>query len=134
MPVTIESRLQRIQVFNLAHASFCEEACACSDIVVTAVHEDPRTGQRARRAVPRKAAASLTLLARERKEGLPDAILRVPEFAAAIARGHVRVVEQTAGRPPQPAPVAPAAAQQPALEPSAAAAALPKTPAPEPPR
>ena|SRR5215831_1434656 len=137
MPVTIESRLRQIQVFNLAHTSFCKEACACTDIVVMGVHEDPRTGQRARRALPRKVAASLTLLARERREGLPDVVLRVPEVAAAIARGHVRVIEQTAERPPQPAPPAPPAAPRPAVGPPApgdAAAAPPKTPAPEPAR
>ena len=67
---------------------------------------------------------SLTLLARERKAGLPSVLLEVPEIRAAIASGHVRVVEQV----PDPAPT-------PAAMPAAATvvphAAVPAPAAPE---
>lgn len=100
MPVTIESRLRQMQVFNLEHDSYCRaDACACSDITAIVVEENPRTGERAPRHIPKKAPGSLTLLARERKEGLPSAVLDVPDVKAAVARGHVRVVEQTPDGP-----------------------------------
>lgn len=119
MPVTIESRLRQMQVFNLEHASYCREACACSDITTTVVEENPRTGERAARRIEKKSPASLTLLALERRAGLPTALLDVPDVKAAIARGHVRVVEQLPDAPP-PAP-APATTLH-----DAVAAALPK--------
>ena len=74
------------------------------------VDENPRTGERAPRRVTRRAPGSLTLLARERRQGLPDSVLQVAEVRAAIDRGAVRVLEQTQVRPrrvpvPAPAPV-----------------------------
>lgn len=96
MPVTLESRIRRMQVFNLEHAAFCAGSdCACSDITAVIVEHNPRTGERAPRHVTKKAPASLTLLALERRDGLRDSIVSVPEVRAAIDRGLVRVVEQT---------------------------------------
>ncbi len=96
MPVILESRLRQIQVFNLDHEAYCTGAkCACSEVTAIVLDENPRTGERAPRRVTRRAPASLTLLARERRAGLPESVLRVPEVSAAIARGFVRVVEQT---------------------------------------
>lgn len=110
MPVTLENRIRRMQVFNLEHGTFCAGGeCACSDITTVVVEHNPRTGERAPRRLTKKAPASLTLLALERREGLRDSIVAVPEVRAAIARGLVRVVQQT----PVPAPdlvPAPAAA------------------------
>lgn len=96
MPVTLENRIRRMQVFNLEHAAFCAGGdCACSDITAVIVEHNPRTGERAPRHVTKKAPASLTLLALERRDGLRDSIVSVPEIRAAIDRGLVRVVEQT---------------------------------------
>src|SRR5262249_16758373 len=95
MPVTLESRVRQMQVFNLPHGAYCKERCACSERTVMVVEVNPRTGERAPRSVTRKTPGSLTLLARERRAELPSAILDVPEVKAAIARGRVRVVEQT---------------------------------------
>lgn len=101
MPVTLESRTRRMQVFNLEHAAYCGAGeCACSDVTTVIVEHNPRTGERAPRRITRKAPASLTLLALERREGLRDSIALVPEVRAAIARGFVRVVTQS----PAPAP------------------------------
>lgn len=105
MPVTLESRLRQMQVFNLEHDAFCEKGpCVCLDITTTVLEENPRTGERAPRRITKKAPAALTLLARERQGDLPDAVLQVPEVRAAIERGHVRVVEQTPATPVSPGP------------------------------
>ena len=96
MPVTIESRLRQIQVFNLDHDTFCRPgACGCSDLSVLVLDENPRTGERAQRRVEKKVPDSLTLLARERRAGLPNRLLDVAEVRAAVALGHVRIIEQT---------------------------------------
>ena len=109
MPVTIENRLRQLQVFNLDHDAFCRPgACACSNLTVLVVDENPRTGERAQRRVEKKAPGSLTLLALERRAGLPVRLLDVPEVKAAIARGHVRIVEQAPDAMPGPDPVHPA--------------------------
>jgi hypothetical protein len=89
-----------MQVFNLEHDAYCGAECACSDITTTVVEHNPRTGERAPRHLTKKAPASLTLLALERRAGLREAIVAVPEVRAAIEQGHVRVVEQTS--PPTP--------------------------------
>jgi hypothetical protein len=114
MPVTIESRVRQMQVFNLPHDTYCADGdCACSDTTLVVLDENPRTGERAPRRVTRKTPDSLTLLARERLVDLPMAILDVPEVKAAIARGLVRIVEQKPDTPPPkpaPPPVPPPAA------------------------
>jgi hypothetical protein len=103
MPVTLENRLRQMQVFNLVHEAYCREgACACSEVEVVVVEENPRTGERAPRRVSRRAAAALTLLAREVRPGLPDAVLDVLDVRAAVARGQLRVVRQG----PEPTPAA----------------------------
>jgi hypothetical protein len=97
MPVTLESRLRQIQVFNLPHEVFCKSGeCACTDVPIVSVALNPRTGERASRQSTRRVCASLTLLAGERRSGLPAAVLDVPEIRAAISRHAVRVVEQSA--------------------------------------
>lgn len=107
MPVTLENRLRQMQVFNLVHEAFClGRECSCSDVTVVVTDENPRTGERAPRRVPRKVPTALTLLAREVRKGLPDAVLRVPDIRAAIERGILRVVAQDAEPLPAPAPVA----------------------------
>ncbi len=96
MAVTLENRLRQMQVFNLNHEVYCTgAACACSQVTTVVVDENPRTGERAPRRVTRRAPGSLTLLARERRDGLANSILEVPEVRAAIARGHLRVVAQS---------------------------------------
>lgn len=103
MPVTLESRLRQIQVFNLEHAAYCGAGtCVCSDITTVVLEENPRTGERAPRHISKKVPSAMTLLARERQGGLPDAVLQVPDVRAAIDRGFVRVVEQTPVEPPSP--------------------------------
>jgi len=96
MPVTLESRIRRMQVFNLEHDAYCAAGeCACSDITTVVVEHNSRTGERAPRHVTKKAPAALTLLALERRDGMRESIVSVPEVRAAIDRGLVRVVEQT---------------------------------------
>lgn len=99
MSLTLENRLRQMQIFNLPHDPFCRDECVCSDMTVVVIDENPRTGDRAPRHISKKAPASMTLLALERKENLPNGLLDVPDVKAAIARGHVRIVEQTPDSP-----------------------------------
>ena len=129
MPITLESRVRRMQVFNLPHEAFCKGACACSETTVVVVAEHPRTGDRAPKHVAKRVPPSMTWLARERRAGLPSVLLEVPDVKAAIARGYLRVVEQTpdaADVPAALAPIAPAPASP--SSPTAAAPSSPTTP------
>jgi hypothetical protein len=126
MPVTLESRTRRMQVFHLAHDVLCRGRCACSEVTVVVTAENPRTGERAPRQLQKKVPSSITLLARERKPGLPSAVLELAEVKSAIARGYLRIVEQTpddpAGLRTDPGPPAPSS-NAPASTPSAPPAA-----------
>jgi hypothetical protein len=95
MPVTVQSRARRMQVFHLPHEVFCRGQCACTEVTVVVVAENSRTGERAPKQLRKKIAGSITLLALERKAGLPAAVLELAEVKAAIGRGYLRVVEQT---------------------------------------
>ena len=125
MPVTLESRFRRIQVFHLSHDVFCRGRCACGEVTVVVTAENPRTGERAPRQLQKKVPGSITILARERKPGLPSAVLELGEVKVAIARGYLRIVEQTPDGASQPkmesTPPAPSA-NAPASTPSAPAA------------
>ena len=130
MPVTLESRARRMQIFHLPHDVFCRDRCACAEVAVVVVAENPRTGERAPKHVRKKVPGSLTFLALERKPGLPSALIEVAEVKAAIGRGYLRIIEQTPDKPAAPAaaenapPHAPApAANAPSRSPTPAAAA-----------
>jgi len=103
MPITLESRVRRMQVFNLPHEAFCRDGCACSQTTVVVTAENPRTGERARKHVVKTVPASMTWLAGERRDGLPAALLEVPDVKAAIDRGHLRLAKQTPDPAPEPA-------------------------------
>lgn len=107
MPVGLHNRERRMQVFNLPHELYCTASgqCGCREQRVTTVEEDPMTGDRRPRSQVRRLAASLTLLAREKREGLPEAVLKIPEVKRAVDAGQLRVL--TPERPaPAPAPAA----------------------------
>lgn len=148
MPVTLESWSRRMQIFHLSHDVFCRDRCACTEVTVVVTAENPRTGERAPRPLQKKVPGSITLLARERKPGLPSRLLELAEVKTAIARGYLRLIEQTpddASRPktgmtPAPAsaeaaPGAPAVGQAPGSSSPAAAASTggKKQPEKEPP-
>ena len=103
MPVTLESRARRMQVFHLPHDVFCRDRCTCAEVAVVVVAENPRTGERAPKHVRKKVPGSLTFLALERKPGLPSALIEVAEVKAAIGRGYLRIIEQTPDKPAAPA-------------------------------
>jgi hypothetical protein len=104
MPITLESRVRRMQVLNLPHEAFCRDRCACTETTVVVVAENPRTGDRAPKRVSKKLPTSMTWLALERRAGLSRVLLEVPDVKAAIAQGHLRLVEQAPD--PVPAPTA----------------------------
>ena len=95
MPVTLESRSRRMQVFYLPHEVCCRDRCACANVAVFVVAEHPRTGERARKKVVKRVPGSITFLARERKENVPAALLELAQVKAAISRGYLRIVAQT---------------------------------------
>jgi hypothetical protein len=90
-------------VFNLPHEVACRDECGCSETTVFVTAENPRTGDRARQRVAKQVPTSLTWLALERRAGLPSHLLDVPDIQAALAAGHLRLVEQTPDSSPQPA-------------------------------
>lgn len=126
MPVTLESRARRIQVFHLPHDVFCRDRCACAEVTVVVVAENPRTGDRAPKHMRKKVPSSLTFLALERKPGLPSTLLEVAEVKAAIGRGYLRIVEQTSDKPAAPTAAESASSHSPAP----AASELAHSPAP----
>ena len=135
MPITLESRVRRMQVFNLPHEAFCKDACGCSETTVVIVAENPRTGDRAPKHVAKRVPASMTWLARERRAGLPSVLLEVPDVKAAIGRGYLRVVEQSPDVADATATSTPASPAPAARSPPAAAAPSSRTapsPAPRP--
>ena len=117
MPVTLENRLRRLQVFNLPHETNCRHHCACAELALVVVEQNPRTGELAPRRVIRRVPDSLTLLALERRAGLPAAVLDAPEVRNAITLGHIVVREHS----PDSGAVAVAAAASPAAGPPQAA-------------
>lgn len=94
MPVTLESRARRMQVFLLPHDVFCRDQCACAEVTVVVIAENPRTGERAPKHVLKTVPGSITFLALERKPGLPSVLLELAQVKAAIGRGYLRVIEQ----------------------------------------
>ncbi len=105
MPLTLQSRARRMQVFHLPHDVWCRDRCACEDVTTVAVAENRRTGERARQQLTKRVPGSMTFLALERKQGQPAALLSVAEIKAAIDRGYLRVVEHTPDAAVAPAPV-----------------------------
>jgi hypothetical protein len=87
---TLRNRSHRTQSYNLPHDPYCTDGtCRCADIVRHATVHDPGTGRVGVAQSPRKVAASVSFLASEVKEGLPDTMLKCPEIASAIARGEL---------------------------------------------
>lgn len=102
MPVILQSRARRMQVFHLLHDVVCRDRCACDEVTAVTVAENPRTGERARKQLRKKVPGSITFLALEQKRGLSSALLELAQVRAAIDRGYLRVVEHTADVAPTP--------------------------------
>jgi hypothetical protein len=117
-----------MQVFHLVHDVFCRDRCACAEVAVVAVAENPRTGERAPKHLNKKVPGSITFVALERKPSLPSTVLELAQVKAAIGRGYLRVVEQTADKAAAPAAAA-AVPASPAHSPALAASAPPPAPA-----
>lgn len=132
MPVTLESRSRRMQVFHLPHEVCCRDRCTCAEVAVFVVAEHPRTGERARKRVVKRVPGSITFLARERKPDLPAALLELSQVKAAIGRGYLRIVAQAPDGSAKPeaaaghtAPPAPGQPTQPAAAASSATGLAP---------
>jgi hypothetical protein len=127
MPLTLQSRARRMQVFHLPHDVWCRGRCACEEVTTVAVAENRRTGERARQQLTKKVPGSMTFLALERKQGLPAALLGIAEIKAAIDRGYLRVVEHTPDAVVAPVPSSGAAGAAPPSSSGSASAAPPSS-------
>ena len=97
MAVTLESRVRRMQVFNLEHEAYCQgPECCCSEMAMLVSDHNPITGEKGLRPITKRVPGSLTLLALDRMTGLPDAVVNVSELREAIARGFVHVTTEGA--------------------------------------
>jgi hypothetical protein len=96
MSIVIKNMERRMRVINLPHETFCKAAgkCSCTRETVTTVVHDSKTGERSPVSRVKRIPASLTILGLEAREGLPDAVLEVPEVKRALRAGRLRIVEQ----------------------------------------
>jgi hypothetical protein len=106
-------------------------------VAVVAVAENPRTGERAPKYLNKKVPDSITFLALERKPGLSSTVLELAQVKAAIGRGYLRIVEQTADKAVAPAaaaavPASPAHSPAPTASAQSPAPAASSSPAPSP--
>ena len=90
MPVTLQHRLRSMRPYNLDHEHYCFALgrCECTTITTSVYVRTPAAGLQV---VEKKAPPVLTLLARETRRGLPDAVLTAPSIVSAIKRGDIRV-------------------------------------------
>ncbi|OHD18494.1 MAG: hypothetical protein A2Y38_13820 [Spirochaetes bacterium GWB1_59_5] len=89
--VALQNTIKRLVTYNLV-------GLAERSVSVTTVQqvEHPRTGVPGTKIQKQRFCGSLTFLASEIQSDLPDAILAVPEIAAAIDRGDLRNVSTPA--------------------------------------
>lgn len=91
--VSLRNRTRRMLVMNLEHEVACASgACGCQPMRVVVTDRSPTTGVRAQRVIEKDVCASLTLLPREVRRGLPDAVLGCREVKAALRAGRIEVV------------------------------------------
>lgn len=106
--IKLQNRTKQIKVFNLPHAFRCVgNKCFCSptSLRLTEALPDGSTGIRV---VDRLLCSSLTILAGETSEALPDEVRAAPEVKAALDRKVVRLIQLQEAKPaPPPAPVPP---------------------------
>jgi hypothetical protein len=96
MSIVIKNMERRMRIINLPHETYCKAAgrCACAKETVTTVVHDPKTGERSMVSRVKRIPSSLTILGLEAREGLPDALLEIPEVKRALRAGRLRIVEQ----------------------------------------
>lgn len=94
--VDVKNIGRRPLVANLAHHIYCEAAgrCGCTQGQVTVVDEDATTGERHPRTIEKRICAVLRVQPGCIAEGLDPAVAKVPEVAAAVRGGTVRIAER----------------------------------------
>ena len=112
MTVTLISNVPRMQVFNLDHPTFRSKEWGFERKAMTVI-EETRDGQHLPKQIRKSICGSLTLRARERREGLPPQIVNVPEVKRARELGYVLVETTT------PPAATPTAVPEPKSEPAA---------------
>ena len=99
---SLRNRTRRMLVMNLEHEVSCASGtCGCRPMRVVVTDQSPVTGVRAQRVIEKQVCASLTLLPREVRRGLTEAVLGCREVKAALRTGRIEVVAEL---PPAPVP------------------------------
>lgn len=93
--VTLINKEKRMRVFNLDHPTFADRATIMNMIVV----EEARDGRRLPRRIRKSVCGSLTLLPKEKKHGLPDQIIKVPQIDRAIKEGSLAFLKVSEVQP-----------------------------------
>jgi hypothetical protein len=99
MAVTLQNRARSLVTFILPHHVACSEtSCGCTRQVVGVTDIDKVSGKKTVRALKRKLAASITLMAAGHEgdtlEGLNDGVAMIPEVRAAEKAGSLHVVRE----------------------------------------
>ena len=93
--VSLRNRTRRMLVMNLEHEAACSSgSCGCRPMRVVVTDQSATTGVRAQRVIEKQVCASLTLLPREVRRGLAEAVLGCREVKAALRCGRVDVVAE----------------------------------------
>ena len=94
MAITLQHRSPTTIAYNLDHAGYCTALgrCECSRFEVRLPAKAP-DGVVGLKTVEKTAPPVLTLLGREMRHGLPDAVLEAAEIKSAIAKKLIRVVD-----------------------------------------
>ena len=95
--LTLWNRTKSIQPYNLDHEHYCVALgrCVCVPMARKVFARDPVTGIAGLRDEELLVPRVLTLLAGEKRSGLPHATRQATEIAAAINLGHLRVLDET---------------------------------------
>ncbi len=97
---SLGNRTRRMLVMNLEHEVSCASGtCGCRPMRVVVTDQSPVTGVRAQRVIEKQVCASLTLLPRELRRGLPDAALGCREVKVALRAGRIEVVAELSPAP-----------------------------------
>jgi len=91
--VTLINKTRKMKVFNLDHPFFRSKKWGAKRMTVVVI-EEHKDGGSFPREVRRNITGSFTLLAGEKREGLPAQIQAVPEIRKAIRKGLITVVKE----------------------------------------
>lgn len=99
MATTLINLEKRRQVFHLDHPAFYLGVFGFHRQIVRTVELNPRNGKKMVRETRKAMPGTLTLLAGEEREGLPDAIASCADVERARKAGKIKLVREAAPEP-----------------------------------